>query len=150
MHILSQQSEEVLFSHFMTMLNAAFETKLTLEDEGYESGSENFNVPTSLRCTPRIHHVYSDGNISFDPTTPHSTGTSQSHHKPLQCQFSFSTSDDEDSSADDIPPTCSTIPPQILLDFAQQIHYKPIYTMCDDLEEDEEEKRKRFPDCTTK
>ena len=33
----------------MTTLNAAFESKLTLEDEEYESGSENFNIPTSLR-----------------------------------------------------------------------------------------------------
>ena len=46
MHVLCQQSEEVLFSHFMTTLNAAFENKLALEDEGYESGSENFNIPT--------------------------------------------------------------------------------------------------------
>ena len=34
MHLLCQQPEEVLFGHFMTMLNAAFESKLTLEDEG--------------------------------------------------------------------------------------------------------------------
>ena len=39
MHLLHQQSEEVLFSYFVTTLNAAFENKLTLEDEGYESGS---------------------------------------------------------------------------------------------------------------
>ena len=49
MHPLHQQSEEVLFGHFMTMLNADFESKLTLEDEGYKSGSENFNIPTPLR-----------------------------------------------------------------------------------------------------
>ena len=49
MHPLCQQSEEVLFGHFMTTLNAAFESKLTLEDEGYESGSENLNIPTPLR-----------------------------------------------------------------------------------------------------
>ena len=49
MHLLCQQSEEVLFGHFVTTLNAAFERKLTLEDEGYESGSENFNIPTPLR-----------------------------------------------------------------------------------------------------
>ena len=139
MHLLCQQSEEVLFSHFMTMLNATFESKLTLEGEGYESGSENFNIPTPLRHTPRIHHVSSDDNISFDPTTPHSTGTSQSHHKPIQCQLSSSTSIDEDSSTDDIPTTYSNILPQNLLGFAQQTHYKPIYTVCDDLEEDEEE-----------
>ena len=48
MHLLYQQSE-VLFGHFMTTLNAAFESKLILEDEGYESGSENFNIPTPLK-----------------------------------------------------------------------------------------------------
>ena len=83
MHLLCQHSEEVLFGHFMTTLNAAFESILTLEDKGYESGRENFNIPTPLRCTPRIHHVSSDDNISFDPITPHSTSTSQSHHKPV-------------------------------------------------------------------
>ena len=59
MHLLHQQPEEVLFSHFVTTLNAAFENKLALEDEGYESGSESFNLPTPLRKTSRIHHVYS-------------------------------------------------------------------------------------------
>ena len=49
MHLLCQQSEDVLFGHFVTILNAAFESKLTLEGEGYESGSENFNIPTPLR-----------------------------------------------------------------------------------------------------
>ena len=58
-HLLPQQSDEVLFSCFVTTLNAAFESKLALEDEGYE--------------------------ISFDPATPCSTGTSQSHCKPVQC-----------------------------------------------------------------
>ena len=48
-HLLCQQSEEVLFGHFMTMLNAAFESKLALDNEGHESGSENFNTPTPLR-----------------------------------------------------------------------------------------------------
>ena len=79
-HLLHQQSEEILFGHFMTMLNAAFESKLTLEDEGYEGGSEGFNIPTPLRCTPKIHHVSSDDNISFDPSTPCSTTTNQSCH----------------------------------------------------------------------
>ena len=65
----------------MTTLNAAFESKLTLEHEGYESGSENVNIPTPVRRTSRIHHVSSDENISFDPTTPCSMHTSQS---PLQ------------------------------------------------------------------
>ena len=67
----------------MTTLNAAFESKLELEDEGYESGHENFNMATLLRRTCKIHHISSDENIPFDPATPHSTGTSQSHHKPV-------------------------------------------------------------------
>ena len=50
-HLLCQQSNEILFGHFMTTLNAAFESKLALEDEGYESGSENFNTSTPLRRT---------------------------------------------------------------------------------------------------
>ena len=36
MYLLCQQSEEVLFGNFVTTLNAAFESKLTLEDKGYE------------------------------------------------------------------------------------------------------------------
>ena len=36
----------MLFGHFVTTFNAAFEWKLALEDEGYESGSENFNIST--------------------------------------------------------------------------------------------------------
>ena len=47
-HLLHQQSDEILSSHFMTTLNAAFESKLALKDKGYESGSENFNIPTPL------------------------------------------------------------------------------------------------------
>ena len=44
-HLLCQQSEEVLFGCFVTTLNTAFESKLTLEDEGYESGSEISTYP---------------------------------------------------------------------------------------------------------
>ena len=44
MYLLHQHSDELLFSHFVTSLNAKFESKLALKDEGYESGSENFNI----------------------------------------------------------------------------------------------------------
>ena len=74
----------VLFGCFVTRLNAAYESKLTLEDEGYESGSENFNIPTPLKRTSKIHHVSSDENISFGPATPHRMCTSQSCCKPIQ------------------------------------------------------------------
>ena len=45
--------EEILFGHFMTTLNDAFEWELTLEDIGYESGSESFKCSHSsmLRTT---------------------------------------------------------------------------------------------------
>ena len=35
-----EQPKEVLCGHFMTTLNDIFERELTLEDEGYESGSK--------------------------------------------------------------------------------------------------------------
>ena len=43
-----QYIEKVLFGHFMTTLNDAFEWKLALEDIGYESRSESLSVPTPL------------------------------------------------------------------------------------------------------
>ena len=47
-HILCQQSDEILFGHFVTTLNATFESKLASEDEGYKSISESFNILTLL------------------------------------------------------------------------------------------------------
>ena len=83
MHLLHQQSEEILFGCFVTTLNAAFESKLALEDEGFESGSENFNIPMPLRLTPRIHHVSSDENISFGPSTFYQPVTLQACMMPV-------------------------------------------------------------------
>ena len=82
-HLLHHQSDEDFFGHFMTTLNAAVERKLTLEDEGYESGSENFNITTPLQRTSKIHYISSVENTSFDPVTLHSTGTRQSHDRPV-------------------------------------------------------------------
>ena len=102
-HLLCQQSNEVLFSHFVTTLNVAFESKLPLEDEGYEGGSETFNIPTPLRRTSKIHHILSDENVSFDPATPCSTGVSQSHSKPVRCWLTFRSSNEEDTFTVDSP-----------------------------------------------
>ena len=66
-HLLCQQCDEIYFGHFVTTLNAAFESKLALEDKGYDCGSENFNIPTPLRTTSKIHHVSIVENASFDP-----------------------------------------------------------------------------------
>ena len=132
MHLLHQQSEEVLFGCFVTTLNAAFESKLALEDKGYESGNESFNIPTPVRCTPKIHHVSSDDHISFDPFIPCSTVTSQTHHKPVHCWLPFNSSEDKESSTVDISPLN-------LPDLAERPDSKCINIICDDLEEDEED-----------
>ena len=57
----------------MTSLNYTFEKELTQEDEGYESGSKSFNIPTPLRRVPQIHHISTSENLSFNPTTPLTT-----------------------------------------------------------------------------
>ena len=82
-HTLCQMPDEILFGHFVTMLNATFEQKLALEDEGYESGSENFNIPTLLRITSKIHHTPNIENASFDPVSVTPCSTRQSHLRPV-------------------------------------------------------------------
>ena len=123
MHLLCQQSDEILFGHFVTTLNAAFDSRLALEDEGYESGSKNFNMPTPLRRTSKIHHISSVNNMSFDPNpvTPHSTGTKESHCR-LVCKcltFSSSEEDDDDTPTDEILSPNSTLPVQYHADTLQ-------------------------------
>ena len=98
--------EEILFGHFMTTLKDAFEIKLTQEDEGNESGSENFHFPTPLSRAPRVYHVSKVDALSFNlanfgqsPTTP------EQHAKPSSyrnsccsltcCHLVFTSSDDE-------------------------------------------------------
>ena len=123
MHLLHQQSDEILFSCFVTTLNATFESKLALEDKGYGSGSENLNIPTPLRQTSKIHHIYSVENVSFDadPITPHSTGTRESHCRPAHRCLTFSSSEeeDDDTPADEITSPDSTPPVQYHLDVFQ-------------------------------
>ena len=53
-HLLHQQSDEVLFNHIVTTHNATFESKLTLEDEGYESGSEILTYPSLSEEPPKF------------------------------------------------------------------------------------------------
>ena len=60
----------LLFGHFITTLNDAFERGLALEDEGYESGSESLNIPTPLHRTPCLYHISASENLSFNPATP--------------------------------------------------------------------------------
>ena len=142
-HLLHQQSDEILLSHFVITLNATFESKLALEDKGYESGSENFNIPNPLRWTSKIHHISSAENASFDPdpVAPCSTGTKESHCRLVHRHLTFSSSkeDDDDTSTDDIPSPNSTPPVQYCTDTLQQPSSKYILIMCVTLEEEEEE-----------
>ena len=115
-YMLHQQSDEVLFYCFVTTLNAAFESKLTLEDKGYYSGSKNFNIPTPLRSTSKIHHISSEEHAFFDPdpVMPCSTDIRESHCR-LVCRcltFSSSEEDDDDTPMDEIPSPNSTLPVQ--------------------------------------
>ena len=59
--------EEILFSCFVTTLNNAFETELAQEDKGYESGSENFNIPIPLSSALRIYNFSTRGDLFFNP-----------------------------------------------------------------------------------
>ena len=80
-HTLHQQSDEILFGHFVIALNAVFDQQLSLADKGYESGSDTVNFLTPLRETPQIHHVSSMEHASFNPFTP--CNTSQTPPRPV-------------------------------------------------------------------
>ena len=142
-HLLCQQSDEILFGHFATTLNAAFESKLVLEDKGYESASENFNIPTPLRRTSKIHHVSNVENASFDPApvTLHRTGTRQSHHRPVCRCLTYSSSEDDDDDhtpTDEIPPPDSTPQVQYHEDVLQQPSSKCTLNAYVNLEEEKD------------
>ena len=84
------------------MLNATFEQRLALEDEGYGSGSENFNVPTPCRRTSKIHHVSSIENASFYPVPVTPCSTRQSCLRHVCRRLTYSPSDDNDTSEDEV------------------------------------------------
>ena len=86
-HILHQQSDEILFCHLISTLNATFESKLALKDKGYESGLENFNIPTPLQRTSKIHHISSIKNASFDPVPVTPLSTREFHLRPDTSSF---------------------------------------------------------------
>ena len=99
-YTLCQQPDNILFGPFMTTLNAAFEQQLVLADEGYESSSDTINLPTPLRKTPRIHHVSSIENASFNPNPVMPQSTSQTPPRPVHRCLLFSSYNDSDTSED--------------------------------------------------
>ena len=115
-HTLHQLSKETLFGCFILALNAAFTQQLSLEDEGYESGS-NEDVLTPLHKMPCIHHVSSLEHASFNPvhSTPcrPATSTCNLTHSPARSvrhRLSFSNdSMDTSTSSSNISPESSDI-----------------------------------------
>ena len=102
---LCQLPEDVLFGHFVIAVNTAFTQQLSLADEGYESGSDSTDLPTSLRKTPHILHVSSLEHVSFDPThiipcRPVTTSNSLIYTptRPVCHHLSFSSDQDCDTS----------------------------------------------------
>ena len=100
-HTLHQQSNEILFGHFVIALNGAFDQQLSLTDESYESGSDTIDLPTPLRKTPRIHHVSSMEHASFDPAPTTPCSTPQTPPRPVCRCLSFSSA--EGYTPDSIP-----------------------------------------------
>ena len=84
-HTLCHLPEETLFGCFVLALNATFMQQLSLQDEGYESGS-NEDVPTPLHTMPHIHHMSSLEHASFYPahSTPHRPVTCNPTHSPAK------------------------------------------------------------------
>ena len=103
-HMLHQQSDEILFGHFVIALNAAFDQQLLLADEGYESGSDTSNLPTPLRKTPHIHHVSSMEHASFNPILTTPCSTPQTPPRLVCRHLSFSSAD---IYTPDSTPVCS-------------------------------------------
>ena len=99
-HTLHQQSDKILFGHFVIALNAAFDQQLSLADEGYESCSDTINLPTPLRKTPRIHHVSSIKHASFDPEPVTPWNMSWTPSRPVCRWLSLSSTDDNNTPGD--------------------------------------------------
>ena len=137
-YMLHQQSDEVLFSHFMTIPNATSESKLTLEDKGYDCGSKNVNIPTPLKRTSKIHHISSKEHASFDPdpVMPHTGLSCRMVHRCLT--FSSSEEEDDDTPMDETPSPNSTLPVQYHTDTFQQSPSKCTLHMYVTLEAEED------------
>ena len=135
-HTLCQTSDKILFDCFVTTLNATFELKLALEDEGYESGSENFNIPTPLRRTSKIHHVSIIENASFDPVSVTACSTRQSCLGPVCRRLTCSPSDDNDNSKDEVSSPCSMPQVQCLTPDKRSLPSKHTLANYDHLEEE--------------
>ena len=113
----------------------------------HQQSDENFNIPIPLRWTSKIHHVSSVQNTSFDPdpVTPCSTGTRESHHRPIHRSLTFSSfEEDDDTPADEIPSPDSTPPVQYHIDAFQPPSSKYTLNAHVTLEEEEDKEEEDF------
>ena len=93
LHLMPAARRKPYLDASFLALNAAFTQQLSLEDEGYESGS-NEDVLTPLRKMPHIHHMSSLEHASFNPihSTPCRPVTCNPTHSParsVRCHLSF-------------------------------------------------------------
>ena len=112
-----------------------------------KADSENFNIPTPLRRTSKIHHISSVKNASFypDPVTTYHTGTSQSHCRPVCRHLTFSSSEDEDTPTEEIPLSASTASLQNHVDILQHPSSKCTLNAYVNLEDEEGKEEEDFP-----
>ena len=78
---MQSQPEVTLFGCFVATFNNAFETELTQEDEGYESGSESLYIPTPLCRELRDDHDSTIKELSFDPANFGQSPTTPEHYE---------------------------------------------------------------------
>ena len=99
--------------------------------------------PHHLEEPPKIHHISSVKNVSFDPhpVMSHSTGTRESDCRPVHRCLTFSTSEeeDDDTPTDEIPSPHSTPPVQYHTTDFQQSPSKCTLNTYVTLEAEEEE-----------
>ena len=91
---LRNQWEEIIFSHFVTTLNGAFEWGLAQEDEGYKSGSESLSIPTPQKSTRDIPCFYKWKYLFWPYHTTYYSCTTPGTlpwkiQKPQQCMLPF-------------------------------------------------------------
>ena len=72
------------------------------------SGSDTINLPTPLRKMPRIHHVSSIKNASFNPDPVMLQSMFEIPPRPVCRWLLFSSSDNSDTSEDTPPPPRAT------------------------------------------
>ena len=86
-HTLHQQSDEILFGHFIIALNAAFNQQLSLVDEGYKSVSEPLTYPLHYERLLTFTMFPAWNTLPLTQLSPH-LAVHHKHH-PDQCADAY-------------------------------------------------------------